>query len=367
MNENRDERGGQLSGSGLESAALCPGKPSAERGCPEEASPLAIAGTRMHSGFETGNLDGLSDDEQKLVQKAIRIRKNMVKEWHDLQCPDLFPESIRRQTLVEKRLWGFDRKLSGKFDHLEIFAEAGLLLDLKTGFKEQVSVVKNIQLRAYAVLCADAYGLKEVTVGIIQPNLANDVTSVCVYDQESLEKARNEIEGIIWRASDPDARRIPGPVQCRFCRAKSKCPEARSVASELAKTKLEEITIEQLPDLLDACETAEKIILAIRNKAKEELSVQGSIPGWFMKPGVVREKITDTELLFGRVHQRFSVDPGDFAAICDVSKTKLRALLKDHSTLKGKALEDAIGELLEGITESKRNASSLSREKGGAK
>ena len=365
MKQPKDERGGELSGSALESAALCPGKPAAERGCPNEASPLAIAGTRMHEAFETANLDGLVDSEREIVTRAIRVRKNLVDEWVELQGNDLFPEHIRRETLVEKRLWGFDGKLSGRFDHLEILNSAGLLLDLKTGYNEPMQVTKNIQLRAYAVLCADAYNLTEVTVGIIQPNLERDVTSVCAYDAEALEKARNEIEGIIWRANDPAARRIPGPVQCRYCRAKSKCPEARAMTTELAKTKLEEISVEQLPDLLDACEAAEKIIVAIRDKAKAELSAEGTVPGWIMKPGALKEKIVDTELLFGRVHRQFGIDPADFAAICDVSKTKLKALVKQATGLKGKNLDAAISSALEGITESKRNAASLRREKGG--
>lgn len=357
-----DERRGMLSASAVESAALCPGKPAAEKGLPDEQNPDAIAGTKMHTAFEVGDVSGLTDPQRKTVLLATDLLNDLRLVWSTRTTAQMFPEDEQKHHYRERRVWGFEDRLSGKFDGLVIEGDRGLIYDLKTGYVEAMEAPRNFQLRALAVLAALEFKLAEVTVAIIQPNVYPQ-TSEAVYGEEELDRSRAEIEAIIARAENPAAKRTPGPIQCKFCRAKTTCPEALEMTQSIAKITPDEITLAQLPDLLDACAVAEKMIAAIRKRARAEIDeVAGSIPGWRLKQGAMKEKVILPEELWRRIHKTFGIAAHDFAQICDVSKTKLKALVKEASGLKGKALDEALGNVLDGVVEAKRNAASLSRE-----
>jgi len=359
----KDEREGQLSASALEAAALCPGKPAAERGLPDEESAIAVAGTRMHKAFEVGCLHGLQPDEREIVMRADAQLSELIENWESRFEPDMFPDQVTQKHLREERVWGFDRRLSGKYDGLKIHGTLGLLYDLKTGYAAAMEATRNFQLRALAVLAAKEYGLKQVTVAIIQPNLFPPSVSECVYGEDDLARSEQEIDAIITRAADPEARRIPGPVQCKYCRAKSSCPEAIAATSELAKISPDAITVERLPGLLEACEMADKNNKAIRAKARQELEAsEDAVPGWKLKTGARIETIVDPEGLFQRLHIETQLTAEQFVSICNVSKTKLKALIKETTGLKGKALAEFEAKVLDGLTEGKRKAASLARE-----
>ena len=358
-----DEREGALSASAVEAAALCPGKPAAEAGKPDDVGPLAEAGTRMHKAFEEGNVHGLQPDERELVLKADGMYRELEESWLGRLNPDLFPEDVAEHHYREERVWGFDRRLSGKYDGLRIKGDAGLLYDLKTGYAEAQEATRNFQLRTLAVLAARQYGLKQITVALIQPNLFPPRVSECVYNEAEIDQSEKELAAIIDRSLNPAARRIPGPVQCKWCKAKTTCPEARKATTELAKVDTAALTPAQLPGLLDACTMAEQIIKAIRQQAREELNAcADAVPGWKLKAGAKMEKIIDPELLFQRLHHHYEVPAEAFVGVCSVSKTKLRSLLKESSNLKGKALGEAETMLLDGLTETKRKAASLCKE-----
>ena len=63
------------------------------------------------------------------------------------------------------------------------------------------------------------------------------------------------------------------------------------------------------------------------------------------------------------MNERHAVLPHEFVDVCDVGKGKLKALLKTASGLKGKALDEELKSLLDGITKETEKAPSLAKQK----
>ena len=353
--KKKDPRRGRISGSRLDRLALCPGSNFAEMDKTGESNPLADAGTRIHAALEAGNVDSLDDENEiKVAVKAAELREDLVERWMD-------GDGVY-ETFSEERLWGLDEQISGQLDFGIQKGDRALIIDYKTGYLESVEAEKNMQLKCYAVLVKEKYPhLEEITVAIVQPRVWPEV-SQAVYSLKDLALARQEIAAIILKSSDPKAERHPGPIQCKYCRAKADCPEAIALTTDLTKYENLELPTEKLPELLDACGTAKKIIAAIESRAKSILELDsGAVVGWTLKAGATMTKVASPQKLFSRMNERHSVLPHEFVDVCDVGKGKLKALLKTASGLKGKALEDELKSLLDGITKETQKAPSLAK------
>ena len=158
---------------------------------------------------------------------------------------------------------------------------------------------------------------------------------------------------------------------CQYCRASGteRCPESTANVTALA-TRPDALPVENadVPRLLDACDAAEEAITNIRTHAKDLLKRGVEVPGWTLKPGTVRETITDPEL----VAERFSALSNDtetarkaFLRAVTVSKGKLRDAAREITGAKGKALDDTVARLVERATEATLTAPTLARVKEG--
>lgn len=364
--EIKDPRLGRISMSKLEQAALCPGSYEIQLDQPDEFSPIAMSGTRMHDAAERDNFDDLpNEEEMELAKRATELRDELIDGF--FLTEPMFEEiadDAKKNHQRETRLRAFDDKVSGQFDGLVRDKHRGLLYDFKFGYDEPISATRNLQMRGYAVLVAENYPeITEITVAIIQPRIRPEV-SLAKYESSDLKQARQEVESILNRAYAPGARRQPGPVQCKYCKAKPVCPEAAELANSLSKIEPGQITADRLPDLLKACSAAKKIISAIELRAREVLSADPSaIPGWSLKEGAKMQTIVDPQKLFNRMNEKHSVLPHEFVQVCSVGKGKAMDLLKEASGLKGKALKDELNTLLKGVVKETRKASSLKIEK----
>lgn len=354
--DKKDPRRGRISGSRLDRLALCPGSNFAEMDKPGETNALATAGVSIHDGLHADDFSKLTDDERKIAERAKELREDLVERWFD--------DYGVFETFSEVRLWGLDEQISGQLDFGIQKESRALILDYKTGYLESVDAGRNMQLKCYAVLVKEKYPhLEEITVAIVQPRVWPEV-SQAVYSLKDLALARQEIAAIILKSSDPKAERHPGPIQCKYCRAKADCPEAIALTTSLTKYEKLELPSEKLPELLDACGTAKKIIAAIESRAKSILELDpGAVVGWTLKAGATMTKVASPQKLFSRMNERHSVLPHEFVDVCDVGKGKLKALLKTASGLKGKALEEELKSLLDGITKETQKAPSLAKAK----
>ena len=366
--KNSDPRRGKVSASGVERLMLCPGSFKAEQGKPNKSNALADAGTRIHAALEAGNIDNLDDeDEQQLAVRAAQLRDEMIDGFFNSQMliSDLDEGPARDEVISqfkEQRIRGIDGRISGQYDGLVLDGERALVYDFKTGYLKPIEAKQNKQLRALAVLVAENHeGITEVTTAIIQPRIKPEI-SLAEYGPDDLEKSRAELINILDDADRPNAPRVAGEIQCKYCRAKADCAEAAAVATGLAKYDPAEITLERLPELLDACGAAKKIIAAIEEKARETLGKDPeAIPGYTLKAGAKMAKIIDPQKVFNRMNERHSVLPHEFVEVCEVRKGQLKTLLKTATRLKGKALDDSLDEILRGLVKTTQKAASLVR------
>lgn len=351
-----DERKGLPSASSMERYMLCPGSFAAEQGQPEETSEDAEIGNRIHAALAGETVTPpLTDDEERTMEAC----RSQAQALLDAIIPH------RDELILERRYWRANQ-WSGKPDVVaidSIFAE-GIVIDYKTGRGEVASAEGNMQLRALAVLVSMEHRLGKVTVAIVQP-LAGE-SSVCVYRQDDLRKARIEISDILTAIYQPNAPRRPSAKACKYCKAKATCPEAVAM-TEAAPISVSRdgntlvMTPERMAEFLAQIPAIEAVVEAVRAKAKRMLEADPqSVPGWTLKPGSVRESITDPATVFGRFVAAGGTQEG-FMPCVNVTKTKLKDAVKAVTGAKGKTLDAQIETMLDGCTEAKASAPSLAK------
>lgn len=359
-----DERRGLPSASGLERLALCPGSLKLEQQCPEIESDAAAEGTLLHAVLAgERSASDLTDDQMWVVDRCREMEALVVE-----QLGFDGAEEMR-----ERRLWDDDTEptFSGKPDAIYLKNGPALCVDYKTGRGEVAAAEGNWQMRGLAFLtainCCAVHA--PVFVSVIQPRTANSIT-LAQYNYEDIERARNDIQHILTVAARDDAPRIPGESQCRHCRAKGICPEAREAAIESAQEAttaivapdmmtLPVLTGADYATLLPQIKFAEEIFKQIEQGARDYIAAGGTIPGYELKPGTSRREIVDAQAAYGAIGDM--VTPEEFAGVCKVPIGKLEALYGDKAGLKGKRLKEAFGERLGDAIETKTSAPSLVR------
>lgn len=323
---------------------------------PDESSEMSRAGDIGHACLAGEvHIDELDEETAKTVTKCRLFENILLNELSFKDC-----EQIR-----ERRLWlkhGEEPLFSGKPDLVVLDGNRALVIDYKTGPMPVSSPANNMQLRALAVLVhANTENIQEITTAIIQPRATINQWDVCTYKTDDLWAAHYELTNILENATDPNAKRNATEKACRYCKAKPTCPEAQKSIMEIQKT---ENNLPAVPsaDLLEKCAIAKTLIAKIEGNARKALEDDPcSIPGYMLKPGATRKTITNPEGVFYNA-AILGIDGSEFAGVCDVSKSKLKTLIKEKTGRKGKALEDALEEILEGNTKEKQNKPSLAKD-----
>lgn len=130
----------------------------------------------------------------------------------------------------------------GTADHVFASWQRLVVTDLKYGKGVKVFAEKNEQAMSYAMgvfLRLDwLYDFQTIIIRICQPRLDHYDEWECTREEllAFMERFR---EGAA-RAWVPGAPRTPGPKQCQWCRIRTTCPAAYSVAVEVAQGKFED-------------------------------------------------------------------------------------------------------------------------------
>jgi len=371
MNTTDNPRGGWTSASSASYDAACPGRHLAQRGLPEEVNEDAESGTRIHAAVAGADPPGLTGDEREQAERLQFMRDAIVAAW--LTGKAL--ESVRGDS-ENDRLWLEDPETgfrhSGLHDYAVIARSTdralhGLIVDYKTGRVAVDDPALNMQLRDLAVLLDVQTGseLETVTCQIIQP-WVGQYTPVR-YTFEDLNRAADELILRIRASNDPKSPRIAGEAQCKYCRAKSRCPEFAAMVEavlpqpltveraqevvEQADTLLPQIPNEKLAKALNVLGLAEKWIAALRTEARARLKENpGCLPGWKLTPGMTRQAITDVRLVWSRWGSSWPGQAQTFLAAAKLVKADLKDSIRSVSGLKGKALTEALDQLIEGAT-----------------
>lgn len=349
-----DERAGLPSASAFQRYDLCPGSWNAAQGIPaatrNQSSPDAVEGVMLHEHVALrprADIEANSDLARKLSheQRATLLRA-LNNDAALIEQYNLKPHGID----IEKRLFLHDPvKLapvaSGKFDRV-LYSDMGarvLVIDYKFGRGDVESAELNHQLRFAAAVLDAEHGPDEVIVAINQPRADGgmQVTSA-VYTRDDLVKAREEVFAILEKIRDPNAPRIAGYEQCKYCPARGTCAEARAAVSKIAGLP-DNLNPAELAEALKLAKLAERVIDAVREQAKTLLDVQpDAIPGWVLKPGHARKSVTDAQRAFNILNADGLVTQDEFVAACSVKLTDLVEIVAEKKGMKAKAAREAV-------------------------
>lgn len=249
----------KLSASGAHRWLNCPGSIVMEEGFEDTGSDYAKEGTLAHSVAELKLqkyfIKGIGPKKFSAAMEVFKQDPSWAPEMD--KYTDVYFDEIKRRALVypsspyvsiEERVdfsaWvpeGF-----GTCDCIMVYGGTLQVIDLKYGKGVPVNPEENPQLMLYGLGAYQAYSLlykiDRVVLTIIQPRLDSildweiSVTDLLAWGESIKDRAREAFEG-----SDT----LSQGEHCRFCRAKSRCPERAKTMFE----KVEELKPHMSVDL----------------------------------------------------------------------------------------------------------------------
>lgn len=371
MATNQD-RGMWTHASNAAADALCPGRHVAqtkahEAEIHEAKTDDAKFGDAVHQALCKGEPAGLDHKQADLYESVRKIEAEVVQRAFGNV------DFTKAKPVRETRLWITfgDLKHSGQPDAVYRKGTRALIPDYKTLPGEQSASPKNMQLRDLAVLAwHNTTLLQEVWVCIIQP-LVTHRPEITVYGRRDIEQSRLLLEARVKASNNPNAERIAGQLQCKFCKARAICSEYNKWAAimlpaappSIVDVPMAQWTGANFATFLEHKATAKRWLEQGEKLAKERLAADPkAIPGFELVPGNVIEKIRDAQECFNRA-SALGVTLEEFMGAIAVYKTKIAPLVKAHTGAKGEELDAKMKKLLAGITESSQNAPSIEKAK----
>ena len=292
----------KLSASGAHRWMACPGSVAAEEGFPDNTSSFAEEGTAAHNLMEEAFGSGmpcsaLSNDADMIehVQTYVDYVNNLIGPGDSV-----FIE--RRVNFSEWVPEGF-----GTADTIILKRSNTLhIVDLKYGKGVPVYAENNPQAMLYAL---GAYAefvffsdFKTVHISIVQPRL--DSISEWEVSVTDLLKFGETARVAAEATQDPNAKRIPGEKQCRFCKAKATCPALYKMTADTIMVDFEQIdhppqlsklSDEQLRVVLENRPMIEAWLGSVEQIVQQRLMEGGRFEGFKLVEGRTVRKWSDED------------------------------------------------------------------------
>ena len=270
---------------------VCAGSVEAERDIPNTTSPFAEEGTRAH---ELGELALLTSDaaldtfEDQEMAEFVRVYTDYVRQ--SAAGADVFE--------IEQRVSYADWVEGGFGTADAVIVKDGVIhvCDLKYGMGVRVDAEENPQGMLYALgaYAENSYlgDIHTAKISIIQPRL--DHISEWEISIEALLRWAEWAKQRAEATQDPDAPRLAGEKQCRFCRAKASCQALKDVTEAAIMSEFDDLdnmpkantlTDEQMRAALDAKPMIESWLSAIEKLAKARLEEGGGFVGYKLVEG----------------------------------------------------------------------------------
>ena len=208
---------------------LCPGKVNAEKGLEDESNPDADMGVDCHSYMYLHYTGGNPlEAEAKFVEGSYQ----KVAVADAIKQVDLILEQLKLmngEPQIEyevKAILSEDATIFGTIDVRMWFPLTGhlVVLDYKFG-RGAVDALSNYQMLPYSYMSLGTFPAVSVENIIIQPRLG-DPKRVTYSAEDVKAWAKNVYLPGIEASKDPNAVRIPGEEQCRYClRGRKGCEE----------------------------------------------------------------------------------------------------------------------------------------------
>lgn len=376
-----DPRKGFTSASAAGFDALCPGRFLAQRNIPEPPSDNdQDFGRRVHKALKNSSdriyMNSLSVKERDLFDSCRAIEKKVVLDYFGPDAPAM---RVYREERKWVRFYGPDKTLyehSGEADVFYLAGAKGLVIDYKSLAGEVADASANEQIRDLIALwrghIMSVQGvLVECGGAIIQPYVTHSPV-VVNYKEPEMDRAAKEMMERIVRSNDPKSPRIPGEMQCKFCRAKGVCQEYQVWASatlptfrDIQRLPVEQWEPEQRTIFMDRLPIAQQWLDDTKAAMERGASITSDfVPGYQMKDGVVKTPITDIPELINRITAHGGTAAGLLTHCGKISKGDLEVYFKGliKKTVKGTLAQNkAYEELLTGICTPKPNKATLKK------
>jgi len=345
------DRGQWTSASSAQADALCQGRHLAQRGLPDEGSKDATTGDRIHQAWATGAEADLTAEEETTLEAVKEIERNLIVKYFGPEFAN-----AKATPIVEKRFWCAwpdGLKHSAQLDCVYRYQTKALIIDGKMLFGDVAESPQNLQLRDQ-VCCYEANTplLEEVAVAIAQPRVTRDPV-LCIYKRADIIKARELMYHRVNSSNKEGMPRTAGEAQCKWCKAKSRCPEYQKWSTSMVKLEPSLVDIPvmdwtpaQRKQFCDSFDVAQKWLdnawLAMERLAAAD---PNAIPGYHLVDGSPRSTIRNLQ----SVYDRFSKEGGSleqFMAHATITKKDLTELTRTATKLKGKKLESKVEDII---------------------
>lgn len=318
-----DVRKGRPSASGMQRLVLCPGSWLAEKGCPDVGSEAAELGTRLHKHMELGTTPE-DAEEAEAVEWCRKMEVQLAERY-------VAPMGADR-VLREVRWWGHNEAFSGQADVVFVHEGCALVLDYKFGRVPVAAARDNMQLAALAYLALR--NLPDVDVvfcGILQPLASRQEPRVVRYHREMKGQLEVYFMQAVAEAEKLHARRVPGEVQCRYCKAKADCPACHGLLVQQSQVEVASAWPDWLPErkaeAVRLAGLAKRWADAVERRAKADLMAGLSIPGCSLSAGRKSFKVTDAQGAFSVLSDAIGLTGEEFAGCCSVKISELDKLV----------------------------------------
>ena len=346
----------KLSPSGAATWMNCPGSVEAQEGLPDSSSFFAAEGTAAHELAAWSLIEDRIPHEREgtviVVEEEdedyeITVSGDMcdhVQSYIDgINVLRASTTPDKRWEAIETRVFTPIKECNGTADYMLYDVEGDVLhiMDLKFGKGVLVKAEDNKQLMIYAWGAGREIYKKfnkipaHFVLHISQPRKGNfdDVT----YDQAKFIELVAKIETGAKVALQPNAPRIPGKLQCRWCKAKATCTELNGYVTE---------TVKEFPisDPIDSLELES-------DQLSEAMSRVDLIKGWAkaVEETVYRllrngQDVANYKLVEGRSSRGWALSEAEINTELRKRKYKLKVMdFTEQKLLSAPALEKKLG------------------------
>lgn len=358
-----DPRNGLPSASGIDRLWHCPGSRAAEKDLPDlKSEDVTEAGTRIHESFASGDDSELEISEREIKDRAVKLEEFAIEKWKE----DFHVVKVVKSVRDCERYWIRDHKLNQIASALPDVVHIGecedgslsaLVLNLKTGFKEQTPSEKNWQCRTEVLSVVEEHdNIKTARAGIVASRLYSKIDTTD-YDQRDMVNIKRDIDFASWRSEQPDAPRNPGS-HCRWCKARGLCRESATMALVVAQgvkfkniqdsldvaELIKYLTPAQLKYVYDRRSLATEIIEGSVQRLKGLPSEQLALIGLKLVDGAQLKPVTNIPLAYQRLEAVLGKDA--MMGVISVARGKAAEVLCEQKQISLKAAKEEVDKIL---------------------